>query len=225
MNNIYPYAGFWKRAAAWFIDSIVIYMATMLVQQVLGPLLMNQQALQQLQQMQDKSAPFDPAVFTSLVPLGIGWLVLSVVLPWLYFALMESSSKQATLGKMALGIKVVGEDGNRIGFARALGRTLGKIVSGLILNIGYYMAGATRKKQALHDKMAHAYVVDKAFQPGDDLPDVETHFGILGTIIGAMILVIVLFVALLVGIISYAVKHVSSSNPPATQTTQVQQTL
>ncbi len=80
---------------------------------------------------------------------------------WLYFALMESSVKQGTLGKMALGIIVTDANGNRISFGRATGRYFGKIISGAILCIGYIMAGFTEKKQALHDMIAGCLVVNK----------------------------------------------------------------
>ena len=79
--------------------------------------------------------------------------------PWLYFALSESSDKQATLGKQAVGIKVTDMDGRRITFVRASGRFFGKIFSALILYIGFMMAGWTAKKQALHDLMADTLVV------------------------------------------------------------------
>jgi uncharacterized RDD family membrane protein YckC len=78
---------------------------------------------------------------------------------WLYFALMESSAKGATLGKMALGLRVTDLSGNRISFGRATGRYFGKIVSGMIFSIGYIMAGFTQQKQALHDIMAGCLVV------------------------------------------------------------------
>ena len=86
-----------------------------------------------------------------------------MIVGWLYFALMESSVNQATLGKMALGIKVTDLDGNRISFGRATGRYFGKIVSGMILYIGFIMAGFTEKKQALHDIMASCLVVNKQY--------------------------------------------------------------
>src|SRR4029077_16530876 len=73
------------------------------------------------------------------------------VLWLLYYALMESSPLQATLGKMALSIKVTEIAGQRISFLRALGRNLAKIISGFILLIGYIMAAFTERKQALHD--------------------------------------------------------------------------
>jgi len=77
---------------------------------------------------------------------------------WIYEAAMESSSKQATLGKMALGLKVTDEQGGRISFARATGRYFAKIISGMILFIGYIMAGFTARKQALHDMIAGTLV-------------------------------------------------------------------
>jgi uncharacterized RDD family membrane protein YckC len=87
--------------------------------------------------------------------------IFSIILSWLYFTIFESSSLQATPGKMALGIIVTDLSGNRISFARANGRYWGKILSGLTLGIGYIMAGFTRKKQALHDIMAGTLVVKK----------------------------------------------------------------
>jgi uncharacterized RDD family membrane protein YckC len=72
---------------------------------------------------------------------------------------MESSSKQATLGKMALALKVTDLQGRRISFARATGRHFAKIISGMILLIGYIMAGFTERKQALHDMIAGTLVI------------------------------------------------------------------
>lgn len=72
---------------------------------------------------------------------------------------MESSAKQATLGKMALGIVVTDLEGARIGFGRATGRYFAKILSGLILGIGFLMAAFTERKQGLHDIIAGTLVV------------------------------------------------------------------
>jgi uncharacterized RDD family membrane protein YckC len=78
---------------------------------------------------------------------------------WLYFAFMESSSWQATLGKRALGIIVTDENGNRLTFGRATGRYWAKFLSYFILMIGFLMAAFTPKKQALHDMVANTLVV------------------------------------------------------------------
>lgn len=76
-----------------------------------------------------------------------------IVLLWLYFAIMESSKFQGTVGKIAIGLVVSDLEGNRISFAGATGRCFGKILSSMILMIGYILAGFTQKKQALHDML------------------------------------------------------------------------
>lgn len=82
-----------------------------------------------------------------------------VVVGWLYYALMESSSWQGTLGKKALGIVVTDYAGQRLGFGQATGRHFGKIVSSLILGIGFLMVAFTARKQGLHDMIAGTLVV------------------------------------------------------------------
>lgn len=96
--------------------------------------------------------------FTYAIGPGVGD-VLSIVVGWLYFALMESGSGQATLGKRAVGLKVVNAEGHQISFGQATGRHFGKILSTIILFIGYLMMLWDEKKQTLHDKMANTYVV------------------------------------------------------------------
>jgi len=81
------------------------------------------------------------------------------MLNWLYRGIMESSSKQATIGKMLLKIKVTDLAGNRISFLRATSRHFSKVISTLIFSIGFIMAAFAAKKQALHDKMAGCLVV------------------------------------------------------------------
>jgi len=94
---------------------------------------------------------------------GVEYLgnLIGLVIGWLYHAILESSPVQASLGKMALGIRVTDMNGDRISFGRATGRHFAKILSGLLLLIGYIMAGFTEKKQALHDIMASCLVVKK----------------------------------------------------------------
>jgi len=78
---------------------------------------------------------------------------------WLYFALMESSSRQATLGKMVIQARVTDEDGERISFRQATLRYFAKAISALILCIGFIMIAFTERSQGLHDKIAHTLVV------------------------------------------------------------------
>lgn len=71
---------------------------------------------------------------------------------FVYYPYMESADYQGTLGKILIGIKVTDLDGNKVSFGRSLGRNVAKIISAIILYIGYIMAGFTAKKQALHDR-------------------------------------------------------------------------
>ncbi|HEY0652338.1 MAG TPA: RDD family protein [Chryseosolibacter sp.] len=93
---------------------------------------------------------------------AIGSVILIVyAISVLYYAIMESSKAQASVGKMALGIKVTDLDGNRISFGKAFLRGIGKLISSSFMCIGYIMAAFTEKKQALHDLMASTLVVKK----------------------------------------------------------------
>ena len=91
-----------------------------------------------------------------------GFFGIIFVVSWLYYALSESSSWQATLGKKILNLKVTDISGQPISFGRASGRYFAKIITGMIpLMIGYIMAGFTEKKQAIHDMIASCLVLRK----------------------------------------------------------------
>lgn len=83
----------------------------------------------------------------------------NTVIGWLYYAGLESSARQATVGKMALGLAVTDLQGNRISFLRATGRYFAKILSAIILLIGFIMVAFTEKKQGLHDMLASTLVI------------------------------------------------------------------
>jgi uncharacterized RDD family membrane protein YckC/two-component sensor histidine kinase len=86
-------------------------------------------------------------------------LIVTIILSCLYCSLLESSSKQGTLGKMALGLKVADSKGNRITFSRAIGRYFAKYISKLTLGIGYLTSAFHPRKQALHDLIAGTIVL------------------------------------------------------------------
>jgi len=145
------YAGFWLRFVASIIDGIVIWVINLAIQMVLG-LFMGGLSLTYTLSGGNQFPP--GAVFAIIGMWGV-----QIVVAWLYFAMQEASERQATLGKMALGLRVTTLDGRRITFARASGRYFGKMISSLTLLIGYIMAAFTAKKQALHDIMAQTLVV------------------------------------------------------------------
>jgi uncharacterized RDD family membrane protein YckC len=140
------YGGFWIRLVAAFIDGI-------LIQMVVLPLSLILRVVIGLAALAVRMPGRGTHIVASIVIYTFGFLVA-----WIYEASMESSSRQATLGKMALNLAVVDLQGNRISFARASGRHFAKFLSGMILLIGYIMAGFTERKQALHDVIAGTLV-------------------------------------------------------------------
>jgi uncharacterized RDD family membrane protein YckC/Tfp pilus assembly major pilin PilA len=86
----------------------------------------------------------------------------SWIIGWLYFAFLHSSERQASLGKRALGIKVVTPSGERIGFGRATGRYFAYLFNSIFtLGIGFVIAAFTARRQSLHDMMAGTLVVTR----------------------------------------------------------------
>ena len=132
---VHGYAGFWKRYAAFFIDGIILSALISIISAVQEEITLS------IWQVAEKT--------------------IIVIMIWLYFALFERSSSQATPGKMALGINVTDMNGNRISFGRASGRHFSKILSFLSFLVGYFMAAFTQKKQGLHDIVAECLVVNK----------------------------------------------------------------
>ncbi len=139
------YAGFWRRAAAMTLDGVLLGIIQVFVNVAMV-------AIIGLMGTENETLA---VVIASVITL------LMFIAMWLYFALMESSGKQATLGKMMVGIVVTDINGNRVSFGKASGRYFGKIVSSIILMIGYLMAAFTERKQALHDIMAGCLVIRK----------------------------------------------------------------
>lgn len=152
-------AGFWRRFIAYVIDVIVVSFATVLALAIVGGLLFLALPLSV-----NDLAGGDP---TAALADGIGvlfgirayasWQLLQMLfltplwIGWLYFALMESSTNSATLGKMAMNIVVSDRYGRRITFERATGRYFAKIISNFTFGVGYIMAAFSSRKQALHD--------------------------------------------------------------------------
>ena len=139
------YGGFWIRVVAAVIDAVILRVVVAPVGFIFGSLGM-------------------AGMMTGLPHRGLrlfgGGLTFILLLfgSWLYEAFMESSSYQATLGKMIFGMKVTDLNGNRISFERATGRHFAKWLSGMILGIGYIMVAFTERKQGLHDLLAGTLV-------------------------------------------------------------------
>jgi uncharacterized RDD family membrane protein YckC len=151
-----PYAGFWKRFAAYLIDSLILDAVAFVVFGVVilmiggGAVLSGDKSI-------DNFVGDMTAVAVLLVVLMFFGLIVAV---WLYFAKMESSPSQATIGKRVMGIYVTDLQGHRLTFGKATARFFSKIITGLIpLALGWIMAAFTEKRQALHDMIAGTLVM------------------------------------------------------------------
>lgn len=143
------YANFGLRLLAVILDAIVTGIIGGMVGMMLGVMAGLGGAM---------TGAHDTAVFGAVNLLGF---LAGTGAGWLYEALMVSSSYQATLGKMAVGIVVTDMQGRRISFLRATGRYFGKFVSSMLMMIGYLIQPFTEKRQALHDMMAGCLVLRK----------------------------------------------------------------
>jgi uncharacterized RDD family membrane protein YckC len=154
-----PYAGFWERLAAYLIDGLILGIPFGLVVLVLIFLFGGFGMMIHRNPVDPRAAVALTAPFIMTFFLGMFFFV---ILQWLYFAGMESSVRQATIGKSVMSLRVANYEGQRISFGHATGRFFAKIVSGMIpLAIGYLMAAFTEKKQALHDLIAGTLVLRK----------------------------------------------------------------
>jgi len=152
------YAGFWLRVVAHLIDGLLAGIG-FAVLAMIGVAMVGVGHFKSFAQGANNPDDFfTPDVIGIIFVLAM----IAIVMVWLYYAGMESSVYQGTLGKMALGLIVTDLEGRRITFGRASGRYFSKLITGLIpLGIGYAMAGFTEKKQALHDMIAGCLVLRK----------------------------------------------------------------
>ena len=108
--------------------------------------------------------PTDEEIFSfigSILRIGFTVYLVFFIMGWLYFALFQSGPRQATIGKMAMGMIVTDVDGARLSFAKASLRYFGKYLSSAVMMIGYIIAAFTEKRQALHDFIANTVVIKK----------------------------------------------------------------
>jgi uncharacterized RDD family membrane protein YckC/DNA-directed RNA polymerase subunit RPC12/RpoP len=146
VTSKWHYAGFWIRVVARLIDGIALGIA---------------QAFIALLFFGTFGAQFLPSV-TRSAPIGLrmSFQFLSYAIAIAYETVLLRY-QGATLGKMALGLKVVRSNGESLGWGVSVGRYFMYIVSGIILLIGYIMAGFDNEKRALHDRVCDTRVIYK----------------------------------------------------------------
>ena len=139
----YPFKGFWIRFVASFIDGIILLILIILL------------------------ASISLVIFGAALGEGAGVgmfllvFILASIATILYKPIMEASEYQGTVGKYALGMKVVDQKGQRIMMTSSFLRTILYIIGaqGFLLCLGVVMIGFTEYKQGLHDILANTYVV------------------------------------------------------------------
>jgi len=161
-NDSVIYAGFWKRFCASLLDGMILTVLNVVVWggMLIIFTLMFTNILFVLQ------GPFvgGSIALGTIVFVYVSLLIVPCICQWMYFSIMESSSSQATLGKMALGIYVTDMSMNKIGFGKATGRYWLKTLFLSIPLLGIIaccMCGWTEKKQALHDMAVGCLVLSK----------------------------------------------------------------
>ena len=96
----------------------------------------------------------DPAINFSYVFVG------QTIFALVYFATMESSEYQASLGKLLTNCKVQKASGEKVTFDNAFARYLIFTLSLPLFVLNVPMALMSEKKQFLHDRLTSTVVVD-----------------------------------------------------------------
>lgn len=161
------YGGFWIRFAAYLIDSIVIGIPLFIVTVIIFLVFFGTMDVFSIL-VESTNPGYEMTEEEAFALLGsyFGAFAVAVIINFLaavaYFAGLQSSKWQATVGKKLLGLKVTDLQGDRITFGRALGRYFAMVFLSGILCIGYIIAAFTEKKQSLHDLIASTLVIKKA---------------------------------------------------------------
>lgn len=140
--QVYAYAGFWRRFAAYLIDGLVLGLIAAGIGFGVGLIWF----------MLAGQDDISKNIFSAILNASM------FVISWFYFAGQESSETQATWGKRVVGIFVTDMQGEALSFGRASARYFGKILSSILV-IGYLFALFTTKRQALHDLIAGTLVI------------------------------------------------------------------
>lgn len=160
------YAGFCKRVAAYMIDYFVLAVPGGIIGAIIGVVL---GASMGAVGSGETSIEIVAQLASALINMAIGVT---------YYTWFHSSPGGATLGKMAVGIKVVRSNGDRLTRGRAFGRYWAMLLSSFTLGIGFLMAAFTERKQGLHDMICDTLVVDRWAYT--DQPQLQRHE--LGTV-------------------------------------------
>ena len=169
--TIYKYAGFWRRLVAYIIDNTIITIAFFvlfiiaMIAFFFGAISGDSRAW-----VADLTNPDRISIITLIT------MILYFVIQIGYFTYFHGTTGR-TPGKMLLGLQVLSSDGTSITFGIAFLRSVGYLVSSLLLNIGFIWAAFDKRKQGWHDKIADTVVIIREQEnhtAGISIPDKST---------------------------------------------------
>lgn len=144
------YAGFWIRLVALMIDGILLAVVANLIEIPL--------ALRFI----PPPPSADPAVALRQLSASLGLIGIQTLISLAIACAYETyfvSTRGATIGKMALNLKIVRADGSAVSRGLSFGRYFARWISQFTLGIGYIMAGFDDQKRALHDRICETRVI------------------------------------------------------------------
>jgi len=145
-TNGYKHASFGRRATAYLIDYFLIASFTILFLAILGV----------TSRYQHNYHGIAALTRLSNTPEHI---ITTILAGWLYFSIMETLNS-ATIGKIILGLRVTERDGCMLSFGQATGRYFAKMLSGLILGIGFLVALTDKDKYTMHDNITNTQIIE-----------------------------------------------------------------
>jgi uncharacterized RDD family membrane protein YckC len=149
-----PYAGFGRRLVAFLLDLVIGLGAWVAVVAIITFVLAGV-----LLSVGGQTVNTFPEAIPGWVNLS--YYGLGLVMTWLYYTLAEASRWQGTVGKRTLGIQVTDGQGARISWLRANARYWAKVLSFLIVGVGFLMIAFTERGQGLHDMVAGTLVITR----------------------------------------------------------------
>jgi len=164
------YAGFWIRLVAYLLDGLVLAVPILVIN--FGLLFLSRGSFPYL----------------NYLARGVDFLITYTYFVWMTF------KYQATLGKMAVGLVVVSDKSSTLTSGQVLLREISKIISALVIYLGYIMAGFTKRKQALHDMIASTTVRYKK-------PDKKLSGVVIAAIVVSSLLVAIGVIGILAAVI------------------------
>jgi uncharacterized RDD family membrane protein YckC len=150
------YAGFWIRFVARLIDGVLLFIVSLIISIPLT-LVMGGAAI-------GIGGSRDPAAALAALPAILALAGLRALIQIAIGVTYEAyfvSTRGGTLGKLALGLKIIKADGSPVPLGLAAGRYFAQILSSIILFIGYIMIAFDSEKRGLHDMICDTRVVRK----------------------------------------------------------------